>query len=140
MEVTTLEQLQEYAKGSIVKLPDFAEGQPFVVRMKKPSLISMLASNQIPNELMNVATELFEGGNKKKEVGKNQNNVSDLIQLCRLIAKESLIQPSLDEITDVGLNLSDEQFLAIFDWTQGGVKTLTPFREEPTGSKPDSSK
>ena len=39
--VTTIYDLQEYSRGQIVKLPDFAEGQPFVARMRRPSLLFM---------------------------------------------------------------------------------------------------
>lgn len=39
LKVTSLAELVEYSKGVIVELPEFAEGQPFVVRMTRPSMM-----------------------------------------------------------------------------------------------------
>ncbi len=35
LQITSLADLQAYAKGQIVMLPPFAEGQPFVARLGK---------------------------------------------------------------------------------------------------------
>lgn len=52
MAVTTLHDLQTYTSGSIVKLPDFAEGQPLIARLKRPSMLALAAHGQIPNSLL----------------------------------------------------------------------------------------
>ena len=33
-EVTSISQLNEYAKGQLVELPSFGEGQPFFARLR----------------------------------------------------------------------------------------------------------
>ena len=33
--VTSIEELKQYSNGTLVELPCFAEGQPFVARLKK---------------------------------------------------------------------------------------------------------
>ena len=35
LTVTSIEDLKKYARGTIVELPCFAEGQPFVARLNK---------------------------------------------------------------------------------------------------------
>ena len=47
-----------------------------------------------------------------------------------IIATAALIQPSMEEIKSVGLELSDDQMMAIFNYTQAGVKALESFRQE----------
>ena len=64
-KITSIYDLQRYAKGQIVRLPDFAEDQPFVARMRRPSLLIMAKSGKIPNRLLSTATNLFNGGNDK---------------------------------------------------------------------------
>lgn len=57
--VTTIDDLRRYAKGSLVKLPSFAAGQPFVARLKRPSMMELVKNGEIPNELLTRANELF---------------------------------------------------------------------------------
>ncbi len=40
MAVTTIEELRKYADGSEVELPGFTPEQPFIVRLRRPSLWS----------------------------------------------------------------------------------------------------
>ena len=39
MNITSLADLQSYAAGTVVRFPDFAEGQPFVARVRRPSML-----------------------------------------------------------------------------------------------------
>ena len=48
LKVTRIEDLKEYAKGQVVELPPFAEGQPLVVRMSRPSMLAMVEKGRIP--------------------------------------------------------------------------------------------
>ena len=57
--VTSIEELKQYSNGTVVELPCFAEGQPFVARLKRPSLLGMVKQGKIPNTLLVRANELF---------------------------------------------------------------------------------
>ena len=57
--VTSIEELKQYSNGTLVELPCFAEGQPFVARLKRPSLLGMVKQGKIPNTLLVRADELF---------------------------------------------------------------------------------
>ena len=43
------------------------------------------------------------------------------------VAKASLIEPTLEDINNAGLELTDEQLMAIFNYSQSGVEALKPF-------------
>lgn len=129
MQITTLSDLQSYAAGTVIRFPDFAEGQPFVARTKRPSLLVLAKSGKIPNSLLTTAGELFAGGNKALDTD-NENMLGDMYEIIRIIAESSLIQPSLADIESAGLELTDEQLMAIFNYCQAGVKALESFRKE----------
>lgn len=133
MNVTTFEDLKRYAQGAIVKLPGFAEGQPFVARLRRPDLTTMMASGNIPNALLKSAGSLFEAqgeASKEKEVldSLNTEDFNKMIGLFDAICKEALIQPTYDEIIEAGMTLTMEQKEAIFSYVQEGVIDLDSFR------------
>lgn len=129
MTITSLSDLHSYSNGTIVRFPDFAEGQPFVARVKRPSMLMLAKMGKIPNALLNSATQLFTKGGSGMDTN-NGKTLSDIYDICEVIAKASLVQPTYDEIIDSGMTLSDDQVMAIFNYTQSGVKALENFRSE----------
>lgn len=128
MKVTSIKDLREYAKGAVVELPEFAEGQPFVARLKRPSIMDMARSGKIPNALLVRANELFTnstGLNPNEE-----NMMSELMDVMEAIAAESFVEPTYQEIKESGITLTDQQLMAVFNYTQNGVKALENFRTE----------
>lgn len=129
MAITTLEQMQKYAKGTILRLPDFAEGMPFTARVKRPSMLALMKSGKIPNALLAAANALFTGTAAARST-QDDELYKDVAAVTDIIAEACLISPTYAEITASGLELTDEQLLALFNYTQGGVKALEPFRDE----------
>lgn len=129
MNITSLADLQSYAAGTIVRFPDFAEGQPFVARVRRPSMLVLAKQGKIPNTLLTAAGELFSKGGAGMD-SDNENMLADVYGICEVIARASLVQPTYDEIQSVGMELSDDQIMAIFNYTQNGVKALESFRKE----------
>ena len=125
-KVTSIYDLQRYAKGQIVRLPDFAEGQPFIARMRRPSLLIMAKSGKIPNRLLSTATNLFNGGNDKN--ANTDSLLSDTYDVCEAIAEAALVEPTLSDIKNSGIELSDNQLIAIFNYAQRGIEALDNFR------------
>lgn len=130
MEVTSINKLKELSKGEIVKLIGFNE-EPFIVRLRRPSLLNMVSNNKIPNELLIAAHTLFFGAKTPKD----SINMEESNELYRLIAKESLVEPTLEQIEDAGLELTDQQLIEIFHYTQLGVTALKSFRDEQESIK-----
>lgn len=129
MHVTTISDLQSYAAGTIVRFPDFGDGQPFVARVRRPSMLVLAKQGKIPNSLLTAAGELFSKGGAGLDAD-NKNMLSDMYNIMDIIATASLIQPTMDDIKNVGLELSDDQLMAIFNYSQAGVKALESFRQE----------
>lgn len=129
MQVTTIGQLQTYAKGKVVRLPDFAEGQPFIARVRRPSMLVLAKQGKIPNSLLSTANELFVGGGSGVDV-ENEKLLQDMYDVCMIVCDACLIEPTLRDIEDAGLTLSDDQIMALFNYAQQGVKALEPFRQE----------
>ena len=127
-QVTSLEQLKQYANGNIVRLPDFAEGQPFIAKLKRPSILGMAKQGKIPNSLLVKTNELFvQSGSLDTEENSMMQEIYDVIDL---IANETFIEPTYDEIKSTGIELTDEQMMFIFNYSQQGVKALESFRTE----------
>lgn len=129
LKVTSFEDLKGYANGSVVELPPFAEGQPFVARLKRPSILLMAKSGKIPNQLLSKAGQLFSGSGAALD-SDDDNMLSDIYDIAMTIVKASLVSPTIDEINAAGLELSDNQVMAIFNYTQGGIEALKPFRSK----------
>lgn len=127
MNVTNITDLQSYAQGTVVRFPDFAEGQPFVARVRRPSMLVLAKQGKIPNTLLNAAGELFSKGGVNSA---NENMLGDMYDICEIICEASLVQPTFQQIKEAGMALSDDQVMAIFNYTQVGVKALESFRKE----------
>nr|DAK57087.1 MAG TPA: hypothetical protein [Caudoviricetes sp.] len=129
VNVTSIEDLKNYANGTVVKMPPFAEGQPLIARLKRPSILGMAKQGKIPNSLLVKANELFlqNGAGLDAE---EEDTMKQLYDVLDLIAKETLVEPTYEEIKSVGLELTDEQMMFLFNYSQQGVKALESFRTE----------
>lgn len=129
MQITTVSDLQSYAQGTVVRFPDFGDGQPFVARVRRPSMLVLAKQGKIPNSLLTAAGELFSKGGSGLD-SDNENMLGDMYGIMDVIATAALIQPSMEEVKSVGLELSDDQMMAIFNYTQTGIRALDSFRQE----------
>lgn len=129
VNVTSIEDLKNYASGTIVEMPPFAEGHPLIARLKRPSILGMAKQGKIPNTLLVKANELFlqNGAGLDAE---EEDTMKQLYDVLDLIAKETLVEPTYEEIKSVGLELTDEQMMFLFNYSQQGVKALESFRTE----------
>lgn len=130
MEITSISELQIYAQGQTVELPPFGEGQPFVAKLKRPSILAMVKSGRIPNELLVTASRLFSGESKNSS---DKDSVEALIQtedMLEVICEASFVSPTYDEIKSAGVELTDEQKHFVFSYAQNGIRALNNFRTE----------
>ena len=123
-EVTSISQLNEYAKGQLVELPSFGEGQPFFARLRRPSMLALAKSGKIPNSLLATANRMFDSSLDIK----NDNMLKDFYMVMETILEASFVEPTYQEIKDAGVQLSDDQMIFVFNYTQQGVKILDQFR------------
>lgn len=134
--ITTLSQLQSYAQGQVVQLPDFAEDQPFYARITRPSVIDMAKNGQIPNTLLASANSLF---NKGRVTAKDEEALSQLYDILEVICEACFVEPTYAEIKASGVKLTDEQYMFIFNYTQTGVRALETFRKKQGNTVTDGS-
>ena len=127
LPITPLESLQEYARGAIVQLPSFSEDQPFVARLRRPSMMALAKSGKIPNSLLNTANSLFMG---KGMDSNNEAALKEVLSIVDILCDAAFVEPTYSQLKEAGVELTDEQYMAVFNYTQQGVKALEPFRGE----------
>lgn len=127
LNVTTLNDLEAYSQGQVVELPPFAEGMPFVARLRRPSMLAMMKSGKIPNTLLSAANALFAG--TTPTTAKNDENAyKEVFDVIEILVESSLLSPTLEDLKLAGVELTDDQLMFIFNYAQRGVKALETFR------------
>lgn len=127
LQVTPIADLKAYMGGQIVELPPFAEGQPFVVRLRRPSILSLITSGKIPNSLVKKASEMFAGGTQAFDVSDNES-MQDVFKVIDVLCNAAFVEPTYSQLLENGIELTDEQLVAVFSYTQQGVDALSSFR------------
>lgn len=127
MKVTSIETLNKFAEGEVIQLPSFVNGEEFCVRLRRPSFLGMVQSGKFPNALLNTANDLFSKTEKK--TSEEQTSLKEIADIMLIVLKEAMIEPTFQQLEDLGLQLTDEQQMAIFQYTQTGLKKLATFHE-----------
>ena len=125
--VTTVHEMMTYTGGQIVTLPAFGEGMPCVVKLKRLSLLALIKSGRIPNQLMATATNLFNTGKMADGEKDNDSYLKSTSEMLELFAKASMVEPTHQALQDAGVELTDLQLAAIFSYSQSGVKDSERF-------------
>ena len=131
LKVTSIEELKKMAKGEVVELPGFTDGTTFVARLKRPSMLAMAKTGKIPNNLLGSANKLFVGVSNvlNPNNSKASNDaLTELFDIIEIICEECFVEPTYKDLKDNGIELTDQQKLAVFTYTQRGVKSLESFR------------
>ena len=129
-QITSIEALRKYAQGDIVELPPFAEGMPFVARIQRPSLMNLVKQGKIPNSLLKNANELFSSGIDGAFDEDNEAALSQMFEIMDTICEASFLEPTYQQIKEAGVQLTDEQLMFIFNYSQAGVRALESFRQQ----------
>lgn len=119
-DITKIEDIKKLKDGEVIDLPAFDGGfdKPFVARVKRPSLLTLCATEVIPNNLLSKAQAIYEGEKK--------GNIKEYAEVLHKVAEAALVEPAYSEVKEY---LTDEQLTSIFNYTQVGVKALEPFRK-----------
>ena len=127
MKVVDITQLKKYAEGEIVELPEFGEGKPFIAKLRRPSLMALAKNGKIPNGLLETANSLFFSGVKESTL--DMDSLANMFELMEVVASACFIEPSWEEIQESGVQLTDEQLMAVYQYSQKGINALKPFRK-----------
>ena len=123
--------LESIKTSETVSLPGWC-GDVVEVELRRPSILALAAAGAIPNPLMKTARKLFYSG-----ISPEGGDLAEEGRVLIEIAKAALVKPSFDELEAAGIELTDEQLVAIFQYTQLGAKALDRFRQLPANPDGD---
>ena len=126
MNATSFEELKVMARGEVIPLTGFIAGKPFNVRVKRVSLLGLVQNGTIPNTLLSAANELFYGKNSNKSNNKDAD-MKELAKVMTLMAESALLEPTADQMKELSLELTDQQVVELFNYTQKGLEGIAKF-------------
>lgn len=127
MNATSVTDLVKYREGELVELPPFGENQPFFARLRRPSMLVLAKSGKIPNELLISANSLFEKGSGSFD-SLDEQMLTKMFDVMEVICEASFVEPTYNDIKQAGIELTDDQYLFVFGYSQNGVRQLDSFR------------
>lgn len=131
MAVTSIEKFRASAIRE-VEIPGCSEGEEFHVEIKPVSMMTLLANGTIPNELMNQAKSLFNGKAPGSITLDEAEELAGGLDTDALIAMAKLMDSVCEAVlynpkySDIQEYLTQEQKEAIFEYSQAGIKAVTP--------------
>ena len=128
--VTTIDQLKAAMEPELVELPGFVPGTSITFRLRRASLRVMLKTGRVPNPLLAAARSMYEGTPNSKVP------VEESIKTMELVAASAMVEPTMEQITDAGIELTEEQLGLIFAYSQKGISALNAFRAKSGNLKP----
>ena len=103
--VTPIDDLVKASQGTLIELPPFVEGQPFVARLKRPSMLDT----------------------------DDDQAMSNLFGVLDAICDACFVDPTYQQLKDNNIQLTDDQLMFVFNYTQRGVTALGSFRSQLKG-------
>lgn len=118
LKVTSIEELKKKSGGRIVPLPGWKKGEVVNFKLRRPSLLKLSKEGKIPNSLLSAAEEVFTG---TKQSGKNGPTMKEIGEVMNVLIRASLMEPTMEELEQNDIQLTDNQMTQIFTYTQEGV-------------------
>ena len=130
--VTSINKIMQWVDGEIVELPGWRSDEPVYFKLSRPSLLALAKAGKIPNSLLARASELFYKGTRSLNVADSEM-LAESFDIMHVLAASAMKEPTLDELEERGVELTDAQYIAIFQYTQNGINALSQFRgKQPT--------
>ena len=98
--------------------------------MRRPSLLTLATSGNIPNELIGDVNDLFFGKKEEKDI-----EMAKLKEIYDGIVKATLVSPTFEELKENDIQLTEVQVGELYKYVVGGVKELKYFREIQNSTK-----
>lgn len=136
MAITTLNDLANVKNTFEVDLPPFGDGTPFTAELRKPSLINMFCSERISNPLISDALKLIGESSSKENLSSEEAFKAQVesMKFMKTVSEYCLVNPPIEEVNKLAGGLTDEQIIAIFNFAQFDVNSLSKFCEVPANS------
>lgn len=116
----------------LINIPGFEPGEEIQILIKPATLLSMIVGGKLPNELLTVVSELFQGPQlSEEEMGKkllnDRKSMEAFNQMLEQVCAEVMLEPKYIEIKEF---MTDEQRQSVFTQATGNVNQLTPIDKE----------
>ena len=110
----------------IIEIDGFEPGEKIAVRIKPASLLNLMMSGKLPNNLLGTVNELFDQKDDTQAMQlfeQDENKIKDIMEIIDLVCEQSLVEPTFEEIKDV---ITDTQKMQIMAEAQGNVTAAIP--------------
>lgn len=122
---TSIEEMARQGGVREITLSGWDGENDITVKARRPSLYAMAAAGHIPNPLLPAADSLFMANGAAIQ----KSRFDDMAKMLDIIARETLVKPTFEELEQAGLTLTDTQYLEIYRFVIGGAASLERFRE-----------
>ena len=129
MSVTPLETLLAAAptQPEEIELPGWYGGEAITVRVKRPNFYHLLARDCVPNPLIPVVQKMFVHG---FDAGDVASATPEFARALLTIAGETLVEPTLTQLTEAGVELTDDQLLELLSRRMRVSRDIGQYKKE----------
>lgn len=128
LKVMSIDEIAKKAAPQVIEIPGWNDDF-IAVRVKRPSMLGMANRGLIPNSLLVAAQKVFT------QTVDGDISLQDISNVMETVVKAALVEPTYEEFQEAGLEFTDDQVVAIFSYTQEGLKGLESFRTDKAGSE-----
>ncbi len=120
---------QRYGAQSI-EIHDWDGSGMIEVRARRPGLYNMASMGFIPNPLLGAMQAMFSGNTAQI----NAVDAKKQGECLTAIARYALVEPTMAQITEAGLELTDQQLLELYQFALAGPVRYAAFRAAADGA------
>lgn len=120
---------QRYGAQSI-EIHDWDGSGMIEVRARRPGLYNMASMGFIPNPLLGAMQAMFSGSTAQI----NAVDAKKQGECLTAIARYALVEPTMAQITEAGLELTDQQLLELYQFALAGPVRYAAFRVAADGA------
>lgn len=91
--------------------------------------MNLVMRGKIPNPLLACVNDMFLNDGKNLDEA-DEDALKNLYSVLEIVAEESLVEPTKEQLEELGLELTDQQLMYLFNYSQQGVEMLENFRKK----------
>lgn len=123
-DVTPIAELSQMSGPRVVELPGFEPGTTVRFCLRRANLRELARGGRIPNPLLPAAQRLYEGAQSAARAG-----FDEVARVMDEVVCSAMVEPTMRQLREAGVELTEEQFGLIWAYSQKGVEALRPFRD-----------
>ncbi len=124
--VTPIARMPAAFATELVELPGWEPEQTVHFRLRRSNLRALVTAGKIPNPMLSAAQRLYEGQSSKANA-----SFGEIVKVMTLVVDNAMVEPTYKELTEAGVELTEEQFGLIWGYANRGAQALAAFRAIP---------